>query len=385
MNWRVLIIVLAGGGAGAWAAGPVEKEAEPIGPVFEGVAPRLEEGVKLIDKQEKLPNRTLLFGEDKRSNRRKIEALLDEAIEALGVSGLNEQREQIHEVEKKVREGHRTIGEYQRKRVSAPKRQSLGVLGRANPFTTTRERYEELIANEQENIAAWEAELKKLRTAFAASLKSVGLELDDASVESLLSSVTGDDVVSMAIVFDNVRKVTDQLQILTEQSGEQVDTARRYYGMYVVLVEVLDHIQETFIADVNDRHVPALGKFAEQAQKNIDEAERLIKKKGGDERVLRANIAANQTTRQAAELYAKYLKEQAQMVRNENAEVKKTLATAMNTYRTVKLSSDLAALMASGRQSFNTLMRLRLPYLREFQNEAMKKEFQRMTERLKKE
>lgn len=355
------------------------------GAVFEEVLPTLDETVELIDKHGDLPSRTFLFGEDKRSNRRKINDLLDEAVEALGVSGLSERRDQIRELEENIRGAHRTIGDYQRKRISAPKRDSLSVLGKANPFTTTREEYDQMIAAEQENIAAWEEDLAKLRAEFAAQLRSVGLELDDAAVEGLLSSVTGDDIVTMAVVFDNVRQVTDQLQTLTEQSGEQLDTAKRYYGMYVVLVEVLNHIQESFIEQVHEEHIPALEKFREQAAENIKQAERLIKRKGGDEKVLRGNIVANETTRRAAELYIDYLRQQSQMVKVENEEVKKTLATAMNTYETVKLSSDLAALMETGRQSFNALMRLRLPYLREFRNEAIKREFQRMTEQLRKD
>ena len=358
---------------------------QPAPPVFEEVLPTLDEALELIDQHGDLPRRTFLFGEDQRSNRRKINDLLDQAISTLGVSGLSEKRDQIRELEQKIRDARTLIAEYQRKRISAPAADSQGLLSRANPFSNSREDYDKAIAAEEQNIAAWQEDSSRLRGEFAQALRSVGLELDEAAVEALLASVTGDDIVAMAIVFDNVRLVTDKLQFLTEESGEQLDTAKRYYGMYVVLVEVLNHIQEQFILEVQDQYIPALHDLDEQAQKNIEQAERLIRRKGGDEKILRANIAANETTRQAARHYVDYLTQQADMVRTENAEVKKTLATAMNTYETVKLSSDLAALMETGRQSFNALMRLRLPYLREFQNESIRREFQRMTEQLRKE
>jgi hypothetical protein len=54
----------------------------------------------------------------------------------------------------------------------------------------------------------------------------------------------------------------------------------------------------------------------------------------------------------------------------------------VNTYETVKLSSDVASLIQAGRKNFDTLMQLRLPYLREFRNEVMNKEFKRMTKTL---
>ena len=360
---------------------PRKQEQEPAGEEFERVLPTLEETLELLDKEENLPKRTWLWGEDQRSNRRRIDVLLDEAIESLGISGLNEARDQIHELEQQVRDTRRTISEYQRKRVSAPKHDSLGVVGKT--LKTTREDYDKLISEEEANIAEWENEMTRLRGEFAGSLRGIGLELDEEAVAGLLASVTGDDVVSMAIVFDNVRRVTDQLQNLTEQSGEDLETAKRYYGMYVVLVEVLNHIQQSFIDQVKEDHVPALRKFEEQATKNIEEAQDLIRGGKGDEAVLRGNITANETTRRAAQLYVSYLEQQAQMVEAENEQVKKTLATARNTYATVKLSSDLATLMESGRQSFNTLMKLKLPYLREFKNDALRREFERMTEQLR--
>jgi hypothetical protein len=353
------------------------------GRMFRDVSPRLEEALDLLDRQKELPRRTFLFGEDQRSNRRKIDQLLDEAIEMLGVSGLADDRTLIREVEGKIKASQRTIADYQRRRISAPQHEDLGLLDKANPFLVTRQDLDKKIEGERSNISAWEEDLRRLRVDFGAKLRSTGLELDDQAVESLLASVTGDDIVSMAIVFDNTRKMTDQLQALTEQSGENLDTAKRYYGMYLVLVEVLDHIQDRFVEQVTEEHIPALEKFGQQAQKNIDEAQELIRKKKGDEPILRSNIAANETTAEAARHYIDYLRQQSQMVRAENEQVEKTLATARNTYETVKLSSDLAALLESGRQSFNTLMRLRLPYLREFRNESIRREFQRMTDQLR--
>ena len=69
-----------------------------------------------------------------------------------------------------------------------------------------------------------------------------------------LSSVSGDDIVTMAVVFDNIKHVTTQLQELTEQSGEALDVSKRYYGMYVVMIHVMDRIQKSFVRDINEKH-----------------------------------------------------------------------------------------------------------------------------------
>jgi len=109
----------------------------------------------------------------------------------------------------------------------------------------------------------------------------------------------------------------------------------------------------------------------------------LIKRNGGDKKTLEANIASNKLTRETAELYVGYLKRNAVLIDGENRRAQKNLATAMNTYDTVKLSSDVAALMSTGRRDFETLMKLQVPSLREFGNKAIRKEFERLTSELR--
>ena len=115
----------------------------------------------------------------------------------------------------------------------------------------------------------------------------------------------------------------------------------------------------------------------------MKQARALINLDGGDRKLLEANIRSNQLTRQTANLYIEYLKQNAALVATENKRAQKNMATAMNTYETVKLSSDVAALMNTGRRDFETLMKLQVPALREFGNDAIRKEFKRMTTELR--
>ena len=100
-------------------------------------------------------------------------------------------------------------------------------------------------------------------------------------------------------------------------------------------------------------------------------------------RVVSANIESNKLTQQTAILYIDYLQRNAALIEEENRRAQKNLATAMNTYNTVKLSSDVASLMKSGRRDFEALMKLQIPQLREFSNESIRREFERMTVELR--
>lgn len=355
-----------------------------LGQLFESVLPTLEETRELVDRHSSLPDSSRIpFRLDKQSNSIEINELLDQAIEALAVSEVSDYRQQIRQANESIHASQVSIADLRRQRVSASWAKDQSQIDKVNPYEMSKEAIDESIAVEQQEIKNQRERLVELKQTFAAELTKIGVEVDEEGVESLLSSVSGDDIVTMAVVFDNIKQVTTQLQKLTEENDEALDVSKRYYGIYVVMVHVMDRIQKTFIRDVNEKHVPKLRQFEEQARANIKQARALIDADGGDRKVLESNIASNQLTSETAKLYIEYLERNADLIAEENKLAQRKLATAMNTYDTVKLSSDVAALMNTGRRDFEALMKLKVPSLREFSNAAIRKEFQRMTSELR--
>jgi len=361
-----------------------QKEEDRIGRLFEKIVPTLDEARKLVDRHDQLPKRRFLllrpFGNDQESNAAETTQLLDEAIEMLDSSPLRDLWKELHATRKLIRKGHHKLAEYRQRRVSAPREKETGLFDRA--FVSTKEDYDKMIAAEEEEIEASEEIIDGLKDGIVKLLKELHLDIDRDGLESLLSSVSGDDFVSMIALFDNIRQLTGQLQDLTEQSGEALDIAKRYYGMHVVLVKIMDRMQIRFITEIDQEHIPRLQGYTKEAGGNIRQALELIRKEGGDESILRSNIESNELTMRAAKLYTEYLLQNADLIRAENKQIKKNLSTALNTYKTVKLSSDVSRLMKTGRQNFEALMKLQIPPLREFRNEMLRKEYQRMTTEL---
>ena len=361
-----------------------QKEEDRIGRLFEKIVPTLDEARKLVDRHDQLPKRRFLllrpFGDDQESNEAETTQLLDEAIEMLDSSPLRDLWKELHATRKLIRKGHHKLAEYRQRRVSAPREKETGLFDRA--FISTKEDYDKMIAAEEGEIEASEEIIDGLKDGIVKLLKELHLDIDRDGLESLLSSVSGDDFVSMIALFDNIRQLTGQLQGLTEQSGEALDIAKRYYGMHVVLVKIMDRMQIRFITEIDQEHIPRLQGYTKEAGGNIRQALELIRKEGGDESILRSNIESNELTMRAAKLYTEYLLQNADLIRAENKQIKKNLSTALNTYKTVKLSSDVSRLMKTGRQNFEALMKLQIPPLREFRNEMLRKEYQRMTTEL---
>ena len=357
---------------------------ERFGQLFEEVVPILEETRGLVDQHADLPDKSRLpFTEDKQSNSAAINELLDAAIVILGNSEVSDYRQKIRDANELIQGSHEAIADYRRQRVSAKWARDQSQIDKVNPFELSKESIDEQIENEEKEIQKQEKRLVELKKQFAKELSDIGVVVDEAAVESLLSSVSGDDIVSMAVVFENIKNVTAQLQNLTQRSGEALDVSKRYYGMYVVMVHVMDRIQKSFVRDVREKHIPKLKAFSKQADENIAQARSIIELKGGDPVLLSANIESNKLTQQTAILYIDYLQRNAALIEAENRRAQKNLATAMNTYNTVKLSSDVASLMKSGRRDFDALMKLQIPQLREFSNESIRREFERMTVELR--
>ena len=239
-----------------------------IGVLFENVLPTLDQTRELVDRHAGLPDDSRIpFKTDKKSNSAEINELLDQAIDILSSSTASDFRKQIRDSNAAIAASQEQIADYRRQRISASWAKDQSQLDKVNPFESSKESLDELIVAEKSNIESEQESLIELKKSFVEELSKIGVQVDDDGVESLLSSVSGDDIVTMAVVFDNIKHVTGQLQNLTEESGEALEVSKRYYGMYVVMIHVMDRIQKTFVRDIKERHVPKLTEFASQADK----------------------------------------------------------------------------------------------------------------------
>lgn len=341
--------------------------------LWEAAMPRLDKARILEDRHASLPQQSWL-GEDQASNRQAINELLDEVAEILSGASGESYRERIQALETAIDETQIEIAELRQERVVAPQRST---------WRKTVADYDTAISERTEQIAAYSEELDALRREFATELRRMGLELTQEQLEFLLSSVVGDDVVDMAIAFDNVKTITEQLERLISESQEDIATARRYYGIYTVLLRVLDHMHKQAIDAIETDYLHRIDDIIARTQLLLAETKNLRRQTRGEHPILSANIEAQRLTLEVASFYRGYLEEQARTVAKARSRLARDLAIAENTYETVKVSGELIALMQSSQQLLDTLMSRQVPALRTFENLQMKREFEKLTERLR--
>ncbi len=355
--------------------------ADSIANFFEDAHDSLESALELFDDSLKRPSEEELpfydvLSRTRESQREKVGGYLDAAGEALGISSISARRQRIADLRETMREMRRNLTLYKRKRISAPKETY-------NPLITTKSGYDKKIKEGEETILLAEAKIELEKDRLVDDFARIGMELDPADVDELLDSITGDEFVRVTIVFDNAKRFAAELERLTNESGEDLEAAKKYYGVYLMLLNAMSRMQQKFVQNVDEVYFPKLDGFSQQARQNMKEAEEAIRQ-GGDKQILQNNIVSNQLTYDAAILYKDGLKEQRRQMLEANAACKKNILTAENTYKTVALSKDLADLMSVSRRAFDSITGLSIPDLRPFQNERMRDAFSEITRELRK-
>ena len=335
--------------------------------IWAEIVPKLDSTLSLEDRHESLPERSWL-GDDQASNRAEINDLLDESIAILTISPNQQYRARIRQLEENIRTARKEIAENRKRRVAAPV---------DSPLKKTVADYDAEIQELATRIAVYEDELRIVKREFATELEKLGLDISDEQLDVLLSTVVGDDLIDIGIAFDNVKALTEQLEQLMVESQEDLDSARRYYGMYTVLLQLLERMHQQLLQAVDERYLPQIDAILRKTQKLMQQTKALQRLNDDNRQVLAANLEAQELTRRAAHLYRDYLIKQSRQVKLARKRLGDDIAVARNTYETVKVSGELVALMQSSQRLLTGLLDRQVPVLRAFENLEMKREFEK--------
>ena len=185
----------------------------------------------------------------------------------------------------------------------------------------------------------------------------------------------------MSVVFSHIKDITLQLEELTATSGENLSYAKKYYGMVVMLHKLIVYMQNRFIADVENNIKPKLRQFNKEANTNLKEAKKLYRNDNNNQ-VLKSNIDANNLTIKAINLYLDIVNSQQRKIKKALKISKEQEKVAINTYKTVKLSSLVSALINNGLKTFDTLSKLQIPDMAKFENKEIQEQFRKLTLRM---
>ena len=350
----------------------------------------LEDSVSFLDEEITLPDDSF-FGKDKDDVKEEIDEFLDELFVMLELSKVIELRETYGELEKKIDTENNEISELKKEQVFAPaeSESSLSKIVPDSKYTDsikqfiaeTKGDYEKIIQIKKKNIKGYENELDKIAVGISEALYEKNINMDPEQLKVWLSSAIGDDIISMSVVFSHIKDITLQLEELTATSGENLSYAKKYYGMVVMLHKLIVYMQNRFIADVENNIKPKLRQFNKEANTNLKEAKKLYRNDNNNQ-VLKSNIDANNLTIKAINLYLDIVNSQQRKIKKALKISKEQEKVAINTYKTVKLSSMVSALINNGLKTFDTLSKLQIPDMAKFENKEIQEQFRKLTLRM---
>jgi hypothetical protein len=337
------------------------------------------EALACYDRHGGLPN-SAWFSFDKKDNARALSRLLREATKILGNTRLSDQREVLEELDAGARSKREEMLRHRSESVGAPDKGAWRRASRSDHLARA------LCA--KHDIKKLQGQREKLVEQMAEELRAMGLQLSSDQVQAILLSISGDDIASLVSLFHNVRQITAQLQALMEEDEQDTFTAKRYYGMYVVLLQILVFAHEQFLQRLEREYLPRLEWIEDENEEQRRTTLRLLhgardKRDEREKQTLQANLKSQGVTHRVVQVYRQFLQHQRQMTMDTLEGLDRRLEVATNTYRTAEIASNLVELIRMSVQDLAALQSMRVPELVSFENAELASKFQAITARMR--
>ncbi len=236
----------------------------------------------------------------------------------------------------------------------------------------------------EDDIAAYQQNREKMIEAVQVRLDEFGTELSFEQVEALLVRVNADDILAMTTIFPVIGEIASSFAKITTTSGEDLNNAKKYYSMYVVLLELQLYIQERYITDLKYKYIPRIDELQNKQNNLIKTTKNEIRKAPSKhKKSYSLNLKSQNTTLQAIKLYKVSMQQDLSNMSKAHSLLVEDYTLAVNTLNTVTISSQVSNLITDSSQLFDTIRALQAPELVPFNNLQMQKEFSALTDKIK--
>ncbi|MBN2825338.1 MAG: hypothetical protein JXQ76_08445 [Campylobacterales bacterium] len=334
------------------------------------------DGYKLYDEKTKAQESSILtIGRDKDDIQEEIDEVLNDLMKVLIDDDLLAYKTQIAKIKSKKQIKEIKLAEYKEARITAPIQSYL---------KRTKSGYDTKIKNTQEEIKNLNEAITSIQIALKKSFHEIGIELSSAQINTLLARANGDDIIQITLIMDILKQITNQIMQLMKSSNESLVQAKRYYGMHMMSLALVVHIQQHFIDKVDNQYIPKVIHIANEADKMIDDTQDLIDDETNLYRhqIYQSNLKSQKLTLKVAQLYKEDLINSKEKLKLAQERAKKNLQVAYNTYSTVSLSSGLYDLIAQSQLMFNEISRIQIPSIIPFENIQIEQKYKELTNKI---
>ncbi|MBQ7738648.1 MAG: hypothetical protein IJT59_03210, partial [Desulfovibrionaceae bacterium] len=240
------------------------------------------------------------------------------------------------------------------------------------------------IAGLKAEIVNLEADLATAKTQALDLIKARGVPISAEQMETLLSAADGQDTASIMAVAENVKNIQHKIEEIVQSSDSSVELLKTYTGIYMMCHKVYAYAISHAIEQIDKVYLVKLTNLRKEASSLLDNAQQMLRGANpSDRKILETNVAANQRTLEVIGMYTQYLKRQKANLERLEVTAKKSADVAVNTYRTVKTSTELLTLMRASYGEFSKIFEFEPPDISLLYGERLRGEFEAITAKLK--
>jgi hypothetical protein len=307
-----------------------------------------------------------LFGKSKKDYDERIELIFQSVASLINDPELENNRETLQILKNKILKSQEKSSNLYAKSVLASGKERKELENLADDYKKDSQEYKDskvdLIRGVRSRLALY------------------GLDLNKDQVEVLLSRVDAGDIIGMTTSFSVIAELTEQFSDATIASGENLQIAKKYYGMHVILLELQMHIQKNYINRLRNVYLVRANDIRSENKLLIDETFKLIDDAEGTYlKIYKNNLESQKYTLKVLGLYEEILRKDLLKIETGLKKVNDNYLVSLNTFQTVTVAADLASLMAENSNLFNEVMSIQVPELIPFENLQMQKEFEALT------
>ncbi|CAA6807217.1 MAG: Unknown protein [uncultured Sulfurovum sp.] len=350
-----------------------EKKAKKFRILWEDVFEEYQEGVVLIDNSQNAPNEAW-FKKDQIDYKGDIDDVINNIIKILIDDDLLAYKDELDHINDEIAELKAKRTEFFEKKIHAPMKSRL---------STTQTEYEEKIKDADDKIIVLEGDISIIKTRVQQRFENNGINLSLSDINQLISRVYGNDIIQMTVIFEVLKKITNQIGMLMKESKEDLVQSKKYYGMHLISLQLVVHIQQEYINKIDNYllHVDSIIQKTDEMIKGTSKAYEMENDESLKLGYLH-NRKIQRFNRSAAQAYKKDLFNSQKKITLAQKTTIAQLKLAENTYQTVSLSGELHAMIQSSNMLFKKITEIQVPKLEPFKNEKMKLQYDEITNQL---
>jgi hypothetical protein len=269
--------------------------------------------------------------------------------------------------------------------ISSLKEQQILSPEKGTTFSTGKDDLEKQIKSKLDEISSYKKNIRKIYQSIIKRYKTLGINLPLKTVKTLTKRIDGKDIIQNVEVFNAIKKLIPLLLELINTNKENLAFSKKYYGVHVLLSEVVVLTQNQYLQKNRGEYLPELDAILFEVEKeleNIDEQSSMFD--ATRKKAYEKNKEANLLTKKTCLIYRRILVRQQERVEDAMKESRKDLKLAYSTYRTVDLSSTLLTFIKNSDKGFNAVMSMQIPEMVPFENEQMERKFSELTKIIQK-